>query len=126
MLNVKQGVIKFHFGMIQIGTEPWSPRLLANTLNIMPKKKKILFFHIYLPSDSFPFFFNVYTHTHTCMYIYWPIYIMVTVFTNGSGDWGSIPGQVIPKTQKMLQVILNKSWKQPPRENTEGIDFIWI
>ena len=25
---------------------------------------------------------------------------MVKVFTNGLGDWGSIPGQVIPKTQK--------------------------
>ena len=27
---------------------------------------------------------------------------MVRVFINGSGDWGSIPGQVIPKTQKMV------------------------
>ena len=24
------------------------------------------------------------------------------VFTNGSGDWGSISGLVIPKTQKMV------------------------
>ena len=28
--------------------------------------------------------------------------IMVRVFTNGSGDMGSIPGRVIPKTQKMV------------------------
>ena len=28
--------------------------------------------------------------------------IMVRVFNNGSGDLGSIPGQVIPKTQKMV------------------------
>ena len=28
--------------------------------------------------------------------------IMVRVFTNGPGDRGSIPGQVIPKTQKMV------------------------
>ena len=28
--------------------------------------------------------------------------IMVRVFTNGPGDLGSIPGQVIPKTQKMV------------------------
>ena len=28
--------------------------------------------------------------------------IMVRVFTNGPGVWGSIPGWVIPKTQKML------------------------
>ena len=28
--------------------------------------------------------------------------IMVRVFTNGLGDLGSIPGRVIPKTQKMV------------------------
>ena len=28
--------------------------------------------------------------------------IMVRVFANGLGDLGSIPGQVIPKTQKMV------------------------
>ena len=28
--------------------------------------------------------------------------IMVRVFANGSGDLGSIPGRVIPKTQKMV------------------------
>ena len=27
---------------------------------------------------------------------------MVTVFANGPGDPGSIPGRVIPKTQKMV------------------------
>ncbi len=27
---------------------------------------------------------------------------MSRVFTNGPGDWGPIPGQVIPKTQKMV------------------------
>ena len=27
---------------------------------------------------------------------------MVRVFTNGAGDLGSIPGRVIPKTQKMV------------------------
>ena len=27
---------------------------------------------------------------------------MVRVFVNGSGDLGSIPGRVIPKTQKMV------------------------
>ena len=30
--------------------------------------------------------------------------LMSRVFTNGLGDWGSIPGQVIPKTQKMVLV----------------------
>ena len=28
--------------------------------------------------------------------------IMVRVFTNGLGDWGSIPGRVIAKTKKMV------------------------
>ena len=28
--------------------------------------------------------------------------LMSRVFTDGSGDQGSIPGQVIPKTQKMV------------------------
>ena len=27
---------------------------------------------------------------------------MCRVFANGPGDWGSIPGRVIPKTQKMI------------------------
>ena len=27
---------------------------------------------------------------------------MVRVSANGLGDWGSIPGRVIPKTQKMV------------------------
>ena len=27
---------------------------------------------------------------------------MSRVFANGQGDWGSIPGQVLPKTQKMI------------------------
>ena len=31
-----------------------------------------------------------------------PIGIMVRVFANGLGDLGSIPGRVLPKTQKML------------------------
>ena len=31
---------------------------------------------------------------------HWVIGLMSRVFTNGPGDWGSIPGRVIPKTQK--------------------------
>ena len=30
--------------------------------------------------------------------------LMSRVFVNGQGDWSSIPGQVIPKTQKMVLV----------------------
>ena len=36
------------------------------------------------------------------IYIYIDIGIMVRVFANGSGDQSSIPGRVIPKTQKMV------------------------
>ena len=32
----------------------------------------------------------------------WAIGLMSIVFTNGLGDWGSIQGWVIPKTQKMV------------------------
>ncbi len=36
------------------------------------------------------------------MRVDWAIGIMVRVFANGPGDRGSIPGRVIPKTQKMV------------------------
>ena len=29
--------------------------------------------------------------------------LMSRVFANGPGDWGSVPGRVIPKTQKMVR-----------------------
>ena len=50
----------------------------------------------------------VYTYIHTYVYIYIYIYIVpdiglaVRVFVNGPGDLGSVPGRVIPKTQKMV------------------------
>ena len=31
-----------------------------------------------------------------------PLALISRVFTNGPRDWGSIPGWVIPKTQKMV------------------------
>ena len=33
---------------------------------------------------------------------YGPIGLVGRVFANGPGDYGSIPGQVIPKTQKIV------------------------
>ena len=36
------------------------------------------------------------------IYIYWAIGLMGRVFANGPVDRGSIPAQVIPKTQKMV------------------------
>ena len=48
---------------------------------------------------------QVYIYIYMCIYIY--IYepdigLAVRVFSNGPGDLGSIPGRVIPKTQKMV------------------------
>ena len=45
------------------------------------------------------FFKPIFVNT---LYIYQPFGTMVRVFANGPGDQGSIPGQVIPKTQKMV------------------------
>ena len=39
---------------------------------------------------------------YLCMYIIPDIGLGVRVFANGPGDLGSIPGRVIPKTQKMV------------------------
>ena len=42
----------------------------------------------------------IYAYVYLCAFCVYVI--MVRVFVNGLGDWGSIPGQVIPKTQKMV------------------------
>ena len=39
---------------------------------------------------------------HKILWAYRAIGLMSRVFANGLGDLGSVPGQVIPKTQKML------------------------
>ena len=75
------------------------------------------------------------THTHTHTHIYIPdIGIMVRVFANATGDLGSIPGRVIPKTQNMVyntslfntlhykvriegKVELSREGKSPPPSN---------
>ena len=41
---------------------------------------------------------------------------MSRVFANGLREWGSIPGQVIPKTQKMvLDAALLNTWRYKVR-----------
>ena len=48
-------------------------------------------------------YIHICTHTYICTYIYIHIHgLAVRVFANGPGDLGSIPGRVIPKTQKMV------------------------
>ena len=44
----------------------------------------------------------VYTHIHIHMCVYRLIGLVCRVFANGPGDWGSIPGRIIPKTLKMV------------------------
>ncbi len=44
---------------------------------------------------------DIYNEIFSNINRYQPIGIMVRVFANGPGDFGSIPGRVIPKTQKM-------------------------
>ena len=39
------------------------------------------------------------------IFVYQPIGIVVKVFAIGLGDWGSIPGQVITKTQKWYLMV---------------------
>ena len=45
----------------------------------------------------------IYIYIYVYIYVYLYIYIgpAVRVFANGTGDLGSIPGRVIPKTLKM-------------------------
>ena len=62
--------------------------------------------------------------------------MMVRVFTNGPGDLGSIPGRVIPKTQKMVldTSLLNtqhykvcvKSKVEQPRERSSALSYTLV
>ena len=48
----------------------------------------------------------------------------VRVFANGPGDLGSIPGQVIPKTQKMVldaSLLNTQHYKVRIKESREGV-----
>ena len=46
---------------------------------------------------------SVIVDLHLILYsINWTIGLMSRVFANGPGDWGSIPGWVIPKTKEMV------------------------
>ena len=45
---------------------------------------------------------SVYVYIYIYIYILLDIGLAVRVFANGPGDLSSIPGRVIPKTQKMV------------------------
>ena len=46
-------------------------------------------------------------------YIYALDRVSGRVFANGPGDWGPIPAQVIPKTQKMILDTSRVKWTNP-------------
>ena len=62
--------------------------------------------------------------------------LMSKVFTNDPGDWGSIPGQVIPKTQKLVfdAALLNtqhykvrvKGKLEQSRERSSALPYISV
>ena len=71
------------------------------------------------------------------VYIYVPdIGLAVRVFANGPGDLGSIPGRVIPKTQKMVldASLLNtqhyevriKGKVEQSRERSRALPYIYL
>ncbi len=45
---------------------------------------------------------NIFMYIYIYIYINRAIGLMSRVFANGPGDWGSIPGRVIPKPEKMV------------------------
>ncbi len=67
---------------------------------------------------------------------------MSRVFANGLGDWGSIPGRVIPKTKKMVldaallntqhnkerfvEVAIEKGAFRLPSTTVANITYIWF
>ena len=54
---------------------------------------------VYLMSNAV----YIYIYIYIYIYSFWPdIGLAVRVFANRPGDLGSIPGRVIPKTQKMV------------------------
>ena len=64
------------------------------------------------------------------------IVMMVRVFANGPGDLGSIPGRVIPKTQKMVldatllntqhYKILIKGKVEQSRERSSTLPYTYV
>ena len=64
------------------------------------------------------FAFSSVSHILLVLLVRWlDIGIMVRVFANGLGDLGSIPGQVIPKTQKMAPCLTLSILKYRSKEN---------
>ena len=88
-------------------------------------------FHISSLSLSLSLSLYIYIYIYIYIYLYIYIYIYIyrpigIVFANGPRDWGSIPGRVIPKTQKMVvdasllntrhyKVRIKAKWSHPEK-----------
>ena len=81
---------------VAFSSTPWCYNYWKGNLLVALDNNQTTYIHIYIY-----IYIYIYTHTYTHMHTH-PIAIMVRVFANGPGDWGSISGQVIPKTQKMV------------------------
>ena len=77
------------------GTSPFSVSILTFSSVSVVYLIVFLWFYLFLCVTA-P------NHSRRTSYIYIYIYIYIWVFANGPGDKGSIPGQVIPKTQKTV------------------------
>ena len=85
-------------------------------MNKSPNKLSTIYIYICIYT-----YIHIYIYIYTYIYIY--IYIMSRVFPNGLGNQGSILGQVIAKTQKMVldAILVNTQhykvkWCNPRKE----------
>ena len=66
----------------------------------------IYYIYIYIYYEYYTYILYIYMYTTYIYTMYIHLYpdigLEVRVFANGPGDLGSIPGRVIPKTQKMV------------------------
>ena len=85
-----------------------------------------LYIYIYLNMRVLVKYLYVYVCENTCVYIY--VYKRVHQW---SRDWNSVPGQVIPKTQKMVhdafllktqyyKIWIKGKWSNPGKETTSS------
>ena len=93
----------FVFGMARSRIGPRSPRSVANTLTIIPMARMLMINrgNIYA-WRTWKFIIRISVNNNNYNDRLPDIGLGVRVFTNGPGDLGSIPGRVIPKTQKMV------------------------
>ena len=88
-VNPGKGVVPF--------PTPWCNSYQKESLWVSLNYARQLYFN-----SDFIGYHSSLTHDYYYYYINRAICLMSRLFTNGQGDQGSIPGRVIPKTQKMV------------------------